>query len=203
MNGTSGIQIVIYYRRSNSDIKCPNTVSSLVGPTVGIMEGMRMLSTMKAASSGAKAGTLGMLGVGKGLLMGKRKIVGSKSNDNNGIVSALKSGGIARTTSFATKATVGSALATAGFIGGAIATYKTVGVRETVKRARKQIITPVTSIGKVIKNKTTNSFNTGMNKHVSSKTNASKYGKQEIKKNIKKTNQQNKTLLKQIKKGEK
>lgn len=138
--------------------------SSLVGSTVGIADGLSMLTSMKAASLGAKAGTLGMLGVGKGLLWGGKKAAMTKGVAGSTLVSGFASGGIARTASFATKATVGSALAGAGFITGGIASISTFGLKGTAQRVGQQIAKPVTSLGKLIKNKGIAGFNVG-NKH--------------------------------------
>ena len=161
--------------------------STLVGTTVGITDGIGMLISMKAATSGVKAGTLGMLGVGKGLLVGKKTFIQSASQTKSltsGAIGALGSGTLSRTASFATKATVGTLLSTAGFIAGTKRSIQTHGVKDGSKLVGKQIIKPVTSIGKVIKDKTATAYNSGLNKH-----NASKHFKasKALEKSIKKT----------------
>ncbi|WP_174479955.1 Mbov_0396 family ICE element transmembrane protein [Spiroplasma endosymbiont of Danaus chrysippus] len=143
--------------------------ASMVGQTVGIMEGMRMLTTMKGASSGLKAGTIGMFGLGKSLLIGKRKML-SKNQDgeSNGVLNRLQSGGIANFAKFTTKATVGSVLATAGFIGGSLATYKTFGAKGSLKRAGKHaIVNPTKKLASIVKTKSSQQYAKGTSKHES------------------------------------
>jgi len=143
--------------------------ASMVGQTVGIMEGMRMLTTMKAASSGLKAGATGMFGLGKSLLMGKRKMLGKNQNgETNGVLNRLQSGGIAKFAKFSTKATVGSILATAGFIGGSLATYKTFGAKGSLKRAGKHtIVNPTKKLANIVKSKSSQQYAKGTSKHES------------------------------------
>ncbi|MBP1526155.1 MAG: hypothetical protein H9Q67_06670, partial [Spiroplasma ixodetis] len=141
--------------------------ASMVGQTVGIMEGMRMLSTMKAASSGLKAGTIGMFGLGKSLLIGKRKMLDkNKNGESSGVLNRLQTGGIARFAKFSTKATVGSVLATAGFIGGTVATYKAFGTKGSLKRAGKHaILNPTKKLANIIKSKSSQQYTKGTVKH--------------------------------------
>ncbi|MBP1528754.1 MAG: hypothetical protein H9Q65_05890, partial [Spiroplasma ixodetis] len=141
--------------------------ASMVGQTVGIMEGMRMLTTMKAASSGLKAGAIGMFGLGKSLLMGKRKMLGkNQDGENSGVLNRLQSGGIAKFARFSTKATVGSVLATAGFIGGTVATYKAFGAKGSLKRASKHAIAnPTKKLANIVKSKSSQQYVKGTSKH--------------------------------------
>ncbi|WP_308150277.1 Mbov_0396 family ICE element transmembrane protein [Spiroplasma sp. AdecLV25b] len=161
--------------------------SAMVGQTVGVMEGMRMLSTMKAASSGVKAGTLGMLGVGKGLVWGKKKTFGNASIGAS-VAGGLASGVIGKTVGFATKATIGSVLATAGFIAGTKHSIQKHGWKDGTKQGAKvlgkQTVKPAVALGKIVKEKTTKSYNAGLNKH-----SASKYAKpsKALKKQLKKS----------------
>lgn len=143
--------------------------ASMVGQTVGIMEGMRMLSTMKAASSGLKAAAIGMFGLGKSLFMGKRKMVGkNQDSENSGVLNRLQSGGIAKFTRFSAKATVGSVLATAGFIGGAVVTYKIFGTKGSLKRAGKHaIVNPTKKLASIVKSKSSQQYEKGTSKHES------------------------------------
>lgn len=84
-----------------------------------------MLTAMKAASSGLNAGAISKFRLGKSLLMGKRKMLVSKQDgENSAFLNRLQSGRLAKFTRFSTKANVGSVLPTAGFIRGAVATYK-------------------------------------------------------------------------------
>lgn len=176
--------------------------SSLVGETVGIMDGLSMLFTAKAATAGIKAGTLGMLTVGKGLIMGKSKLLRNNDGSSPGIGAALKAGKIAKTTSFITKATVGSVLTSAGFIGGTISNLKTLGVKETLKRTGSQAIKPINKVGTIVKSKISDSYNAGKIKHVSTKNDGNKHQNKDIKKDIINNSQQNKIIKKKIKKGE-
>ncbi|CAB1053810.1 Mbov_0396 family ICE element transmembrane protein [Spiroplasma endosymbiont of Danaus chrysippus] len=157
--------------------------ASMVGQTVGIMEGMRMLTTMKSASSGLKAGTIGMFGLGKSLLIGKRKMLGkNKDGEGSGVLNRLQSGGLAKFARFSTKATVGSVLATAGFIGGSLATYKTFGVKGSLKRAGKHaIVNPTKKLANIVKSKSSQQYAKGTSKHESHNL------KNELKNQFKKT----------------
>ncbi|WP_353306380.1 hypothetical protein [Spiroplasma ixodetis] len=143
--------------------------SSMVGQTVGIMEVMRMLTTMKAASSGLKAGAIGMFGLGKSLLIGKRKMLGkNQDGESNGVLNRLQSGGLAKFANFSTKATVGSVLAKAGFIGGSLTTYKTFGAKGSLKRVGKNaIVNPTKKLASIVKTKSSQQYEKGTSKHES------------------------------------
>lgn len=155
--------------------------SSMVGQTIGITEGIRMLTTMKAASSGLKAGAIGMFDLGKGLLMGKRKMIPSKQNqETNSLLNRVQSGGLAKFAKFSTKATVGSVLASAGFIGGTLATYKAFGAKGTLKRAGKHaIVNPTKKLANIVKSKSSQQYTKGTSKHESHNLN------QKLKKQLK------------------
>ncbi|KNE88894.1 hypothetical protein PSTG_17660 [Puccinia striiformis f. sp. tritici PST-78] len=124
---------------------------------------------MKAASSGLKAGAIGMFGLGKSLLMGKRKMLGkNQDGESSGVLNRLQSGGLAKFAKFSTKATVGSVLTTAGFIGGTVATYKTFGAKGSLKRAGKNvIINPTKKLANIVKSKSSQQYAKGTSKHES------------------------------------
>lgn len=44
-----------------------------MGATVGITDGLQMLTTASVAGKGVTAGAMGMLGVGKGVLFGSNR----------------------------------------------------------------------------------------------------------------------------------
>ncbi|BET39524.1 hypothetical protein [Spiroplasma ixodetis] len=136
---------------------------------------------MKAASSGLKAGAIGMFGLGKSLLIGKRKMLGkNQDGESNGVWNRLQSGGLAKFANFSTKATVGSVLATAGFIGGSLTTYKTFGAKGSLKRVGKNaIVNPTKKLASIVKTKSSQQYAKGISKHESHNLN------QKLKKQLK------------------
>ena len=122
--------------------------SNLVGATVGIQDGMAMLTTVKSAGLGTKAGALGMLGVGKGILMGRNR---QRFNQNLSIGDSLKanaSGGLAGQGGShrkiggvlgVSRATTAGVLAGAGFVAGAITSGRSQGWKNTAQLGVKSV----------------------------------------------------------------
>ncbi|MBP1525581.1 MAG: hypothetical protein H9Q67_03625, partial [Spiroplasma ixodetis] len=74
----------------------------------------------------------------------------------------------------------GSVLATAGFIGGAVATYKTFGAKGSLKRVGKHaIVNPTKKLANIIKSKSSQQYVKGTSKHASHNLN------QKLKKQLK------------------
>ncbi len=92
----------------------------------------------------------------------------NQDGESNGVLNRLQSGGLAKFAKFSTKTTVGSVLATAGFIGGTVATYKTFGAKGSLKRAGKHaIVIPTKKLANIVKSKSSQQYAKGTSKHES------------------------------------
>lgn len=141
--------------------------SYFVGQTVGLADGISMLTTLKAGSIGLKSATLGTLGVAGGILFGRK----NKKGFNNVASSNTKSmGGVVGIGTSVAKTTVSSVLTTAGFISGVHHVRKNQGWKKASKSVGKSIISvpakPMNNLADQIINKTNEQLAKGKNVHV-------------------------------------
>ena len=117
--------------------------SALAGSTVGIQDGLSMLTTLKTSTAGAKAGALGLFGLSKGLFKGGLRWKNKIGDRLNGAElkpqysSGLK--GVGERVHQVARVGASAVLAGAGFLAGTVQSVRHLGVKKTIRLGAKSV----------------------------------------------------------------